>query len=312
MREHLAIRTDALTLRYGAKTAVSEVALEVARGEIYGFLGPNGAGKTSVIMLLLGLLRPSAGSVEVLGDPRGAGSAALRCRIGAVQEKPFLYPEFSGREYLALFAQLYGMKDARWRVAYLLGLLGLDAVADRRLATYSRGMQQKICFARALVHDPELLILDEPAAGLDPHGLKELRDILATLRGQGKTVFLSSHHLSENEKICDRIGVMSGGRLVHQGSLGQTMRQLGQSPLYEVETAPGAGVSTEALNRLDFIRSAVRAGALLEVELESDLPDARASIVAAVTGLGGTVLMVRRKQASLESIFLAMTSKAAP
>lgn len=304
-----AILTQDLAKQFGEKTVVRSVSLRVPRGEIYGFLGPNGAGKTTVIMMMLGLAQPTKGMVSLFGDASGAATSAVRCRIGALQEKPFIYPEMTAREYLRFFARLYGVNDPDSRIGMLLELVNLASVADRRLATFSRGMQQKACLARALVHDPDLLILDEPAAGLDPHGLKDLRELLCALRDQGKTIFLSSHHLSENEKICDRIGVMSEGVLVHEGTLEETVGLLERRPVYEVETTLHAAAQMEALTRLPFVARATYSGRTMEVELTDEFAGARECIASAIQEKGGAVLMVKQKRTSLESVFLEVTNK---
>ncbi|WP_309085666.1 ABC transporter ATP-binding protein [Chelativorans sp.] len=304
----LAVETQALTKRYGGLLAVDAVSLAVPAGAIYGFLGPNGAGKTSVLRMLLGLLPPDGGSFHVLGIPFGTRGAALRRRIGALQEKPRLYPDMTGLDYLAFFGRLYGLREPQSRAKKLLAKVGLAAHADLAAGAYSRGMQQKLCIARTLMHDPELLVLDEPASGLDPRGLAEVRELLLALRGEGRTIILSSHHLSETEKLCDRVGIMSRGRLVAEGTVDAVSRQL-RGLAYAIELGPGSAAEAVAtrLAALPFVASASAAGEAIEVELAEEVPEARAALARAAIDAGGIVLSVTRRRATLEELFLALT-----
>ena len=186
-----------LRKRFGGKVAVAGVDLHVASGEIVGFLGPNGAGKTTIMNMVTGLSTPDEGELSLFGVPGGVRDPAMRARIGFLQEKPRIYPEMTGRAYLRLFASLYDVGDATKRVDELLGLMSLTHAADRPLSTYSRGMQQRACLARAMLHRPEFLVLDEPTLGLDPSGVKEMRDIILGLNRQGVALLLSSHQLAE-------------------------------------------------------------------------------------------------------------------
>lgn len=186
---------------------------------MFGFLGPNGAGKTTTIRMLVGLARPSSGSVTVLGQQIPDGIGAIRRRLGSLLENPSFYPQRSGRENLLHLAMMSGDKAAPGQIESLLDLVGLKERSLDRVRTYSHGMRQRLGLAAALLHDPELVILDEPATALDPSGIRDVRDLLSRLRAQGKTVFLSSHLLSEIEQICDQVCVMSEGRVHYQGPL---------------------------------------------------------------------------------------------
>jgi ABC-2 type transport system ATP-binding protein len=217
------IETRGLTKRFGARAAVDDLALSAGPGEIYGFLGPNGAGKTTTIRLLLGILAPDAGTVQICNRPVRRGDRAARCLVGAVGEVQHLYGDMSCSEYLRFFAALYGTDDARARVAAMLDLVGLRDRADDRAIDLSKGLQQKLGLARALLHDPPVLILDEPVSGLDPHGIREVREIIRRERDRGRLVFLSSHVLSEIERTADRIGMLRQGRLVFEGSTEEVM-----------------------------------------------------------------------------------------
>jgi ABC-2 type transport system ATP-binding protein len=212
-----------LTKRFGARTAVDGLDLRAGPRQIYGFLGPNGAGKTTTIRLLLGILSPDAGTVQVCGRAVRRGDRAGRCLVGAVGEVQHLYGDMSCAEYLRFFAALYGIGDADTRVAAMLDLVGLGDRAPDRTIDLSRGLQQKLGLARALLHDPPVLVLDEPVSGLDPHGIREVREIICRERDRGRLVFLSSHVLSEVERTADRIGMIRQGKLVFEGSIEDVM-----------------------------------------------------------------------------------------
>ncbi len=208
-----ALATRALTKAYGHRLAVDGLDLEVQRGEVLGFLGPNGAGKTTTIRMLLGLVRPTSGRIEILGSELTAGATGVLPRVGALVEAPALYPHLSGRDNLRCFGDALGGVSGR-RIDELLRLFGLRDAQRARVRTYSMGMRQRLGLAVALLHDPELLILDEPANGLDPAGIAEVRHLLRRLAGEGRTVFVSSHVLAEVQESCDRIAIVSRGRLM--------------------------------------------------------------------------------------------------
>jgi len=192
--------------------ALDGVSFEVEKGEIFGLLGPNGAGKTTTIKCILGLIRQDSGSIEVLGQP--AASSHVRAQIGFLAENPYIYEFLTGREYLIFSAKLHGHHSttAKKKADELLSLFRLEEAADRRLGKYSKGMLQRIGLAQALLNDPQLLILDEPMSGLDPIGRKEVRDLLISLKNQGRTLLFSSHILSDAEIICDRVTLLVKGK----------------------------------------------------------------------------------------------------
>jgi ABC-2 type transport system ATP-binding protein len=210
-----AIATSALTKRYGDVTAVTDLDLDVRRGEIYGFLGRNGAGKTTTIRMLLGLVRPSGGAVEVLGRRMKPGTSDVFARVGYLVETATAYPNLTVRENLDIQRRLTGVP--RIAVADAIERLGLGEHADRRAGVLSLGNKQRLSLARALLHSPELLILDEPANALDPAGIVEIRELLRGLANEhGVTVFLSSHILTEVAQLADRLGVIHEGRLLEE------------------------------------------------------------------------------------------------
>lgn len=194
--------------------ALADVTLTVQRGTIYGFLGPNGAGKTTTMHTLLGFIAPTSGKVSVLGGQMS--QREIRQRVGYLSEHPELYPYLTGHELLICMGRLFGVARAELerRAHELLTRVGLANAAQRRLSTYSRGMLQRIGLAQALINDPELIILDEPTSGLDPLGRMDFRRIILELRQAGKTIFFSSHELSEVERVCDHIAILAAGRIV--------------------------------------------------------------------------------------------------
>jgi ABC-2 type transport system ATP-binding protein len=209
------IETHALTKAFGAKTAVNGLTLRVEAGEVIGFLGPNGSGKTTTIRLLMGLLRPTSGSATILGRDCHTDAVALKRDVGYLPDEPFLYPYLTGREILELVAGLHGFArdEARRRGDALAARLGLGAATDAYSVTYSLGMKKRLALAMALIHDPRVLIMDEPTNGLDPKGAREMRATIADLASQGRTIFLSTHLLDAAEKLCHRVAIIRDGSL---------------------------------------------------------------------------------------------------
>lgn len=219
-----AILVEGLTKVYGGRfservAAVDNISFTVQEGEIFGFIGPNGAGKTTTIKMLLGLLFPTSGKAEVLGKP--AGDIEAKSRISYLPESPYFYEHMTAREVLDFYCTLFRMdKDKRQkRIAELLEQVGLAQDGDRTLRNYSKGMLQRVGIAQALVNDPDLLFFDEPTSGLDPIAHKDIQELILSLRKQGKTVFLSSHQLSDVELVCDRVAIINRGKIVRIGTL---------------------------------------------------------------------------------------------
>src|SRR6266568_2092767 len=221
------LRTRNLSKHYGKRLAVDNLNLEVKRGEIFGFLGPNGAGKTTTIRMALGLIAPSAGNVEILGQDVATHRAHILPRVGALVETPALYLYMSGRNNLrAVGSVLGGVPDER--IDAVLELVGLRGRQKDRVRTYSLGMKQRLGVAIALLQDPDILILDEPANGLDPAGIVEMRDLMHRLAAEGKTVFISSHMLSEVQQICTRVAIINLGRLISESSIEELISGRGE------------------------------------------------------------------------------------
>src|SRR5712692_4342440 len=201
------IRTEKLTKRFGDLTAVDGIDLDVHEGEVFGFLGPNGAGKTTTLRLLCALIAPTSGTAEVAGYRLGVDDAKIRASVGILTEQPGLYERQSAWENLVFYATLYGLSaaDATAQTERYLRLMGLWERRAEPVATFSRGMKQKMAIARAALHEPRVLFLDEPTTGLDPDAAKTVREFIVQLRGQGRTVFLCTHNLDEADRLCDRI-----------------------------------------------------------------------------------------------------------
>jgi ABC-type multidrug transport system ATPase subunit len=297
------IRTQGLTKRYGAITAVDGIDLDVREGDVYGFLGANGSGKTTTVRLLLGLVLATSGTAEVLGRTMPRGASEVLPQVGALVESPAAYPRLSGRANLRVHDALGGARRAgrAGRVDDVLEQVGLGGVDERPVAAYSLGMRQRLGLAHALLapspSGPRLLVLDEPTNGLDPQGIREIRRLLLDLNAAGTTIFLSSHLLAEVEQMATRVGVLDRGRLVVQEQLDVLRRPTGRT----------------------YVRTpdVTRARALLDGQVESyddssllvRVPDVAALNAALVQG-GVRVSVLAPEQHSLEDVVLEATSAA--
>ena len=223
------IETRNLVKKYGDKLAVNDVSFEVNGGEIFGFLGPNGAGKTTTIKVIVGLLQPTSGTVKVDGYDIQAQPLQAKSASGYVPDTPNLYAKLTGRELLRFVGDLYNVEreQVARRIDELLRILDLTAAGDDTLDSYSHGMQQKASLAAALMHDPKVLVLDEPTVGLDPRSARLIKDMLRQMADRGSAVFLSTHILEIAERMCDRIGIINRGRLIATGTMGE-LRSLGK------------------------------------------------------------------------------------
>ncbi|MGH9183316.1 MAG: ABC transporter ATP-binding protein [Acidimicrobiales bacterium] len=281
-----AVRLRGVTRRFGDVVAVDGVDLEVAAGTTFGLIGPNGAGKSTTFLMLASLLAPSGGTVEVAGldprtDPRG-----VRRSVGYMPDVMGVYDNLTVAEYLAFFAAAYELPRTRWPEV-IVGLLELVDLADKRdtmVDTLSRGMKQRLSLARALVHDPEVLVLDEPASGLDPRARVDLRDLLGELAAMGRTVIISSHILAELEELCTEVAIMEAGRLLATGSPHQIRAQLGRGRTVQVRLAGGEERS---------------------YQVASD--DEQAALLRRLVEEGQAVLEFSEAGSGLEELFLAVT-----
>ncbi|MBF6236233.1 ABC transporter ATP-binding protein [Nocardia otitidiscaviarum] len=300
MNDSIAV-TERLTKRYGPHTAVDAVDMSVRRGEIYGFLGPNGAGKTTTLRMLVGLIRPTDGTATVLG--RAPGDPAALHRMGVLIEGPGFYPYLSGRDNLRVLARYRGVggNTGSGGVAEVLDRVGLTDRGDDRFRTYSLGMKQRLGVAAALLGRPDLLILDEPTNGLDPAGMAEMRELITGLAADGHTVVLSSHLLSEVQEICDRVGVISRGRLLTES----TVRELRGAATLFLRAEP-LETAFPAVRRVVGDRSAL----LTATGIRVDAGVAKAPALArAVIAAGADLLELRTDEKSLEEVFFEMTEQ---
>ena len=299
-----ALQTVALTKRFGERTAVDDVSLEVPRGTAYGFLGHNGAGKTTLIRMLLGLTRASAGSASVLGLPVPARRAQALARVGAIVEEPSFYPYLSGEENLRIAAAIRG-PETHARIGSVLGRVGLEKRARDRVGTYSLGMRQRLGVARCLLADPELLILDEPMNGLDPGGMLDMRRMIrALVEEERRTVFISSHLLDEIEKTCDVAAIIDGGRVLAQGRIEELVADGAGELVIECDDVGRAWALLAADPRVRDLRTehgALRMGLVA--------PESAGQINARLVGAGLVVARLEPTRHSLEQKFLEMTTR---
>jgi ABC-2 type transport system ATP-binding protein len=306
-----AIRTEGLSREFGSLLALDGVSLEVASGSIFGFLGPNGSGKTTTIRLLLGLLEPTRGSATVLGHDTRTEAGAVRERCGALLEHPGLYERMTAHDNLAFYGRVWHLAEPERerRIRELLEGLGLWDRRDEIVGTWSRGMKQKLAVARALLHRPALVFLDEPTAGLDPLAAAALRDDLTELaRQEGVTVFLTTHNLAEAEKLCDQVAVIRAGRLLAVGPPDE-LRSQARRDRMEIT---GRGLD-ERVARMLAADPAVESADLGEGRLTLRLRDGHdsAPLVARLVAEGVAIDEVRKGGADLEDAFLALMEAAA-
>jgi ABC-2 type transport system ATP-binding protein len=297
-----AIETIGLSKFYGLVRAVNEVDLRVGRGEIYGFLGLNGAGKTTTIRALLGMVRPSAGSVKVFGEQVGPNGRGPWKRVGHMVERPSAYPELTVRENLEVARRLQGITHPA-ATDRILGLLNLGEYAKRKAGTLSTGNLQRLALARALLHEPELVILDEPANGLDPAGVVEIRELLGGLaREKGVTVFMSSHILTEVDRLATRIGIIHKGRLIEELEA-EKLEEL-RSRRLEIKTRE-LGIAERALAKAGYEMKIVADSIFLTDPHAIDAPD---DIAALLVGAGAPPIRLAVEQEDLEQHFLKLTA----
>jgi ABC-2 type transport system ATP-binding protein len=302
---NLAVETTGLSKSYGPVRAVESVSLRVGRGEIYGFIGRNGAGKTTTIRALLGMIRPSAGSVRMLGEAVGPHGRGPWGQVGHLVEEPSAYPELTVRENLEIARRLQGLKGSA-ATSRAIERLGLGPYANRKAGVLSSGNLKRLGLARALLHAPELLVLDEPANGLDPAGVVEIRELLAGLvREQGVTVFMSSHILTEVDRLATRIGIIHQGSLIEEIEAGK-LEEL-RSPRLEVEVRD-LEAALRALAGAGF-EAIAQDGALILTQAEAIAAPDRVATILVNAGAAPTRLAIQ--QEDLEAHFLRLTGATA-
>ncbi|WP_440007510.1 ATP-binding cassette domain-containing protein [Halomicrococcus sp. SG-WS-1] len=300
-----AIQTNGLTKRFGDVVAVRDLDLQVEEGEIFGFLGPNGSGKSTTINMLLDYVRPTQGTATVLGADAQEETQAIHQRIGILPDAFDLYDRLSGRKHVQFAIDSKGSDDD---VDAILDRVGLDRDdAERPAGDYSTGMRQRVTLGMALVGDPDLLILDEPSNGLDPNGVREMRDIIRTEADSGTAVFFSSHILSQVEAVCDRVGIMSDGELVAVDTIDGLRESVGTGATMELTVDPPLDESAVAAVRdVNGVTDATTDGSVLTVTYTAS--NAKAKVINRVEETGATVTDITTKESSLEDLFTAYTS----
>ncbi len=295
-----ALDLSKVSKRLGTRHVLKDVSFAVEPGDIFGYLGPNGAGKTTSIRIMLGLLRPDSGSVTIMG--RDASVDETRRRIGFVLESDGLYENLSAYDNLAYYARIYGMPQPAERIASVLALVGLKDRAGDKVSAYSKGMRQRLALARAVLHNPDVLILDEPTAGVDPTGQIEVRGIIVDMaRKEGKTILFSSHNLDEVQRICNRIALIDRGEIKLYGRLEELQRRMGHGGI-RIETADPVsdGVMGE-LRRNPGIAISEKQERMLSLSLKEGVTVQ--DIIGLLSNLGVKIEQVRREEASLEDIY---------
>jgi ABC-2 type transport system ATP-binding protein len=222
------IQFENVTRKYGNKVAVSDLSLEIPAGQLFAFLGPNGAGKTTTIKMIVGLLRPSSGTIRLCGHDVTQDNSAANRLLGYVPDVPYLYDKLSGREFLQFIAEMYGMdkREAADKIAQQMDAFQLQDFVEDLTESYSHGMKQRLAFAAAMIHDPRVLVIDEPMVGLDPRSVRLVKDLLRAKAAAGQTIFMSTHLLAIAEEIADRVGIVDQGRLRFLGTLDELRQQL--------------------------------------------------------------------------------------
>jgi ABC-2 type transport system ATP-binding protein len=293
----IAIESKGLSKSFGGRPACTEISFEVARGEVFGLLGPNGAGKTTTLRMLAGLYAPDAGTARVAGfdiAPGKPGGPALRAKVGLLTEQPGFYDRLTARENLIYFGKLHAASDAPARAAKLLDRFALKAHADRPFAELSRGMKQKLAIARALLHEPEVIFLDEPTVGLDPEATREVRSLIGELAAEHATIVLCTHHLDEVERLCSRAAFIAGRLLA--------VHEMSRKELVKVELAQ----PFDAAAIRPLCRSLQQQGNQLLIEPLAEVPD----LVAALVAAGARISSVSPHRHRLEEAWLLLLREA--
>jgi ABC-2 type transport system ATP-binding protein len=305
-----AIETTNLTKRYGSLVAVNKLNLKVERGAIHGFLGPNGAGKSTTIKILVGLLRATEGSAKVLGQEVHVDQADLRLHIGYMPELPRFPKHLKGAELLDVYGRMYGMsqQDRQTQIPKLIDLVGLKGRENDLIGKYSKGMQQRIGIAQALLNNPELVVLDEPSIGLDPVGMVEVRELVKAISKEGMTVFVSSHLLFEVEQICSHVTIINRGEGLVSDTLEKVSGMISGPALVQVEVVNLSDAVAASVKALPNVKNATKNGNNLTITLTTR-EDVRAQVSQAITAAGGIIVGMNQKSHSLEDVFIQLISK---
>jgi ABC-2 type transport system ATP-binding protein len=296
------ITTD-LTKKFSETLAVDRLTLEVSEGEVFGFLGPNGAGKTTTIRMLTSLIAPTSGSAVVNGHTIGKDDINVRRTVGLLTETPGLYDNLNAKYNLQIYARLYEVEDIQGQVDKYLHMLGLWERRHDEVGTFSKGMRQKLAIARALLHEPRILFLDEPTAGLDPEAARLVRDFIAELRKEGRTIFLCTHNLDEADRLCDRIGVFKTHLLIVDTPQNLRSQMFGRKVVFHLRKVDDAVTATvQSLPYVKDIRAIDNKLLVTIDDPDSHNPD----IIRALVNLGADVQFVGELRHSLEDVYLQL------
>lgn len=301
------LQIDGLTKKFGALTAVADLSLHVAEGEVFGFLGPNGAGKTTTVRMLTSLIAPTQGTATINGLALGRDNDAIRANVGILTETPGMYDRLSAEKNLTIFAKLYGVKDVPGQVQKYLRMLGLWERRQDEAGSFSKGMRQKLAIARALLHEPKLVFLDEPTSGLDPEAAKLVRDFVAELKSEGRTIFLTTHNLDEADRLCDRIGIFKTRLITVDTPAALRQRLYGRQVVFHVERLDPAWVA--AVRAQPFVRQADAHDNRLLVGLDD--PEVQNPVlVRQLVNAGANIQFVGEIRHSLEDVYLQLIHQA--
>ena len=300
------IHTEKLTKRFGDVIAVEDLNLEVSEGEVFGFLGPNGAGKTTTLRMLTGLIAPTHGTAVVNGYRVGTDDMSIRRSVGILTETPGLYERLSAEHNLQIYASLYEVEDIAGQVEKYLRMLGLWERRDESAATFSKGMRQKLAMARALLHNPRVLFLDEPTASLDPEAAHLVREFIAGLSQQGRTILLCTHNLDEADRLCDRIGVLKTRLLMVDTPDRLRSNLFERKVVFHLRQADAALAAT--VERLPFVQDWTAVDNKLLVTLD-DAEMHNPEIIRMLVGLGADLQFVGELRRSLEDVYLHLVKE---
>ena len=303
------VRIRNLRKSYGSYQALRGLTMEIDKGELFGFVGPNGAGKTTTMKIIAGLMRADSGEVVVAGRTLSGNTGQVREIIGYVPDFFGVYDDLKVQEYLEFFASLYGMdgRESRHRTEELLEMLGMTQWRDEMVDGMSRGMKQKLCVARALVNNPDLLVLDEPASGMEPRYRRHLKELLQELCAEGKTIIISSHDLNELAEMCTSVGVISKGRLVMQGELPTLLRRQQEKNPYVLQCLKFPEEAVQLLKSDPHVKNIVSRGTSISFPYDVTEEEV-AELFAGLVGRGAQIISFCREEGNLEKMFLDITT----
>jgi ABC-2 type transport system ATP-binding protein len=302
------IKTDNLTKKFSTTLAVDHLTLDIQEGEVFGFLGPNGAGKTTTVRMLTSLIGPTSGTAVINGFTIGKDDTNIRRSVGILTETPGMYDNLSADYNLRIYASLYEVKDPKGQVEKYLRMLGLWERRFDEAGTFSKGMKQKLAIARALLHEPRILFLDEPTAGLDPEAAHLVRDFIAELRKEGRTIFLCTHNLDEADRLCDRIAVFKTHLLVMDTPDKLRTQLFGRKVVFHLKAAD-ENLAT-AVRALAFVKESKVIDNKLLVTLQDDPETRNPDIIRTLVGAGADIQFVGELRHSLEDVYLELVKNA--